>query len=582
MDLLQLSFSGALLILTITVIRAVAINRLPKKTFVILWEICIARLLLPFSIPSAFSVYSLFERNTAVHSTFSETPAAVLPPSATKAAPLMTAPEVSPVPEAAPVPVFLIIYVTGALLLTAAFMLSYVRCRMEFRASLPVSDAFAEEWLRTHPLRRHMEIRTFDRITAPLTYGVFCPVILMPQNTDWSSKKQLRYVLAHEYIHIRRWDALTKLIASFTLCVHWFNPLVWVMYLLLNRDIELSCDECLVRRYGHDCRSSYALTLISMEEKKSGLLPLYNSFSKNAIEERITAIMKTKKRTLAATLISIAILAAVVLVFATSAREDIHAGEHIPAGEGLYAEEDIPGSDDGMVFRQEALTSYLTALGELQRDLRAADGSPLEWDMEAAKELSIDNTTCCAFDLRYADNAANGMAGRLLGSYAVSWDSSRFYRYNAADDLWEAYERVTLLGTSPHYDANEYPICGIIRGITDDTMTVEIIEFIAPDNTKRIEELGLTESDMISGYYLNTEDARRVTWQLNDSTSYTFIDWGGELNPAQTPGYCVTMDRTVFEKYLSSQYPPFEEMRMPFFFRIEDGAITGIFDYPFV
>lgn len=575
MQLLKMSVSGALMILAITAVRAVAINRLPKKTFLILWEISIARLLLPFSVPSVCSVYSLASRNAPIHETIAETPAAaLLLPSAAPDVPHMELPAAAPTQEPHTGSVLLAAYCIVALLLAVCFTVSYLRCRMEFCTSLPVSNSFAREWLHAHPLRRHMEIRQSDRICAPLTYGIFHPVILMPQSTDWRNETQLRYVLTHEYIHIRRWDALAKLVSTAALCIHWFNPFVWVMYLLFNRDVELSCDECLVRRFGVESRSSYARTLISMEEAKSSLLPLYNSFSKNAIEERITAIMKTKKLTVTAALISVTVLTAIVLVFATSARADT------PAGENILAGEDIPGSDCAMVSMQETLTSYLTALGELQRDLRAADGSPLEWDMEAAKELSIDETTCYAFDLRYAGNASNGMAGRLVGSYAVSKDCSRFYRYNAADDLWEAYETVTRLETSPRYDAGEYPICGIIRGIADDTMTVEIIEFIAPDNTERIEELGLTEDDMISGYYLNTEQARRVTWQLNDQTSYTFIDWGGEFNPDQTPGYCVTMDRTVFETYLSG-YPSFEEMKMPFFFRVEDGAITGIFDYPF-
>ena len=91
---------------------------------------------------------------------------------------------------------------------------------------------------------------------------------------------------------------MVKLIATLALCIHWFNPVVWAMYIFLNRDIELSCDESVVRQFGETSKSNYAKTLISMEEKKSGLIPLHNSFSRNAIEERITAIMKTKKMTI--------------------------------------------------------------------------------------------------------------------------------------------------------------------------------------------------------------------------------------------------------------------------------------------
>lgn len=155
-----------------------------------------------------------------------------------------------------------------------------------------------------------------------MTYGIFRPVILMSQKTDWENKQQLQYILLHEYVHICRYDLVTKLISALALCVHWFNPLVWAMYILFNRDIELACDECVIRKFGEGSKSEYALTLISMEEKKSGLLPICNNFSKNAIEERITAIMKIKKTSLVAIIVATALVSTVTTAFATSAIAD--------------------------------------------------------------------------------------------------------------------------------------------------------------------------------------------------------------------------------------------------------------------
>lgn len=109
---------------------------------------------------------------------------------------------------------------------------------------------------------------------------------------DWKNEKQLQYVLSHEYVHIYRYDTVTKLIVTLALCIHWFNPFVWVMYILFNRDIELACDESVIRQFGEKSKSAYSLMLINMEATKSGLLPFCNNFSKNAIEERITAVMK--------------------------------------------------------------------------------------------------------------------------------------------------------------------------------------------------------------------------------------------------------------------------------------------------
>lgn len=91
------------------------------------------------------------------------------------------------------------------------------------------------------------------------------------------------------------------------------------MYILSNRDIELSCDETVVRSFGDTTKSAYARTLISMEEKKNALTPLCNNFSKNAIEERITAIVRMKKTSVVAALVALVLIIAITTAFATSA-----------------------------------------------------------------------------------------------------------------------------------------------------------------------------------------------------------------------------------------------------------------------
>lgn len=144
---------------------------------------------------------------------------------------------------------------------------------MEFRTALPVHSHYVEKWLKKHPLKRPILVRQSDRIFAPLTYGIFRPVILMPKKMDWKNEKQLQYVLSHEYVHICRCDTATKLIATLALCIHWFNPFVWVMYFIFNRDIELACDESVIRKFGERSKSDYSLMLINLEAAKSGLLP---------------------------------------------------------------------------------------------------------------------------------------------------------------------------------------------------------------------------------------------------------------------------------------------------------------------
>lgn len=320
MNLVQMSFSGAIMILVISIIRAFALNRLPKRTFPVLWSFVLMRLLLPFSIPSALSAYTLLEQQTKAMESLQNTPAVNILPLSTAAQPV-TAPADTILTSAHSPETFSIwtlLWAIGALICFLYFAISYIKCYKEFRISLPVENDFIICWLSTHKLRRTVSIRQASCISTPLTYGILHPVILLPKNINLENTESLQYVLKHEYIHIKYWDTFTKFVTILALCIHWFNPLVWLMYVLLNRDIELSCDESVIRLLGENRKAAYARTLINMEEEKSGLTPLYYGFSKNVMEERIKAIMKTKKISPSAIMVAVLLILGIVAVFATS------------------------------------------------------------------------------------------------------------------------------------------------------------------------------------------------------------------------------------------------------------------------
>lgn len=317
MKILQMSIAGAVLIVVVILIRALAMHRLPKKTFLFLWALVLLRLLLPFSIPSPVSFYSL-PAVRAVQSPMVAVPApqpALSAPEAARGEAQNTAAS----PHRSSLPPLLVVWLIGGLACTAYFAVAYGRSRRVFREALPVENPRLNALLAGYRTIRPVQLRQSDRISAPLTYGVFRPVILVPKGLDWGNTAQIDYILAHEFIHIQRFDAAAKLLLTAALCLHWFNPLVWLMYILANRDMELSCDETVVRYFGENARGDYARTLIQMEEEKSGFPPLCNNFSKNAIEERIRAIMKTKKRSVLAVFTALVLVAGVAVVFASSA-----------------------------------------------------------------------------------------------------------------------------------------------------------------------------------------------------------------------------------------------------------------------
>ncbi len=322
MSLLQMSFAGGVLILAVIVLRALTLNRLPKGTFLALWAVAVVRLLVPFSIPSPASVYTLAERVPVREhiETITQTPVPAKPVAAAGTfggAGTMGAAHPT-VPVAAPeADVWSLFWIAGVLVCAGVFLLSYLRSRRAFLTARPVEEGWGPVWLARHKLRRPVAIRQSGNTDVPLTYGILRPVILLPEGRR--EDERLEWVLEHEFAHIRRFDGVCKLVLAATACVHWFNPLVWVMLALANRDMELRCDEAVVRRLGLERRGDYARALISMEEQKSGLGPFASAFNKSAIEERIIAIMKTKKRSLAAVLAAAALVCCVGVAFATSA-----------------------------------------------------------------------------------------------------------------------------------------------------------------------------------------------------------------------------------------------------------------------
>ena len=327
MSLLQMSFVGAVMILAIIVIRALAINLLPKKTFGVLWGIAVVRLLLPLSLPSVFSVYSLLRKYIPVIDAVKGSQAVLVLQTETPGQ--ITTMHNNLSSTANTLSVWTVIWAIGMLISVMVFAIAYWKCQQEFQTSLPVNNDFITKWLNTHQQKRTISIRQSSRFSAPLTYGILRPVILVPTSTEWENTASLQYVLEHEYVHIRRFDSIKKIALIIVLCVHWFNPLVWAMYILANRDIELSCDEAVVRLFGENKKATYARVLISMEETRNGLTPLCNNFSKNAIEERITAIMKIKKNTICSLILASFIVAGTTTAFATSANAQPQQAEFV-------------------------------------------------------------------------------------------------------------------------------------------------------------------------------------------------------------------------------------------------------------
>lgn len=455
MKLLQMSLAGGVMILVITVIRALAIERLPKKTFLALWAAALARLLAPVSLPSALSIYSLLARRAPAAAEWTAVPALPDLPVAAETAAAAAAQQTASAPAAQP-PVWMIVWAVGAAVCAVVFAVAYGRCCREFRASFPVENDVIRRWLQSHPLRRTIAIRQSGRISSPLTFGVLRPVILVPKKTDWTDETALRYVLEHEFVHIQRFDVLSKLLLIAAVCVHWFNPLVWVMYVLANRDLELSCDETVLRRFGGDVRAAYARVLIRMEAARGGFAPLCNHFGKNAIEERITAIMKTKRITIVSLGLAALLVAGTVTVFATSAKRGT-SGTPVKAS-GAFAEENAAFAGSGGTAVESGVplqpdTDYTAAGISSEGRLWYYAGQPVAMIYDDNDSIYMDEEAAGGGYLHVRRDSA----GVISGVDVLTKEQFRELadqRMNAASDT--TYEESTLMSYVDPADGRTY------------------------------------------------------------------------------------------------------------------------------
>ncbi len=319
------SLSAAALILAALPLRAMFQSRTPRKVFCLLWDAALARLMIPTALPSPLSVWRWLPAFSPARTTGA----------GYTAAPGLAAPVTEAVTESRAVTsgsavfppgwfsdgstVLTAMWLAAVLALAVWFLRGHLRFRRICSDSLPCEDAFVRDWLAAPRLRRRIRVRISDRIAAPLTYGVLRPVILLPSAMDWPDRAALCCILEHETHHIRRFDALRKALLAAALCLHWFNPLVWVLYVLSNRDMELACDEA-VTAQGAD-RAGYAHTLLSMEEQRGRWDLSGSHFSQNALEERIRSIMKHKKTSIAALIAVLVVMSIATTVFASAAPE---------------------------------------------------------------------------------------------------------------------------------------------------------------------------------------------------------------------------------------------------------------------
>lgn len=236
-----------------------------------------------------------------------------------------------------------------------------------------------------------------DNVPSPFVLGIIKPRIYLPFRLDG---QVLEHVVAHEQAHIHRRDHWWKPLGFLLLTIHWFNPLMWLAYVLLCRDIELACDEKVIKELGSDQRADYTQALVSCSVSRRTIAVCPLAFGEVGVKERVKSVMNYRKP--AFWVVAVAVIACVVVAicFLTNPKEDVPkeevSKEEMPDGIELA---DLDG--DGV--SEQLVTEELTPNEHYAVQIIREDGSVL-W----SAELGLPHTGWDAYFL-YQDNDVNGI-----------------------------------------------------------------------------------------------------------------------------------------------------------------------------
>ena len=306
MNLLRMSLSASFLILAVIAFRKFFSSKMPRTVFLFLWMLAWCKLMIP--IPTSFSVpvaNGWFEKMPDI------TAALSIPATAWQTA--GTKPDF-------PWMILKILWSCGALAFSLRLGCLHIVSLKKYRAAIPLKkSSWILIWLKQKYFLRGITVGISDEIDSPLTYRILFPIILLPKQTDWKDKESIKLILEHEAAHIRHLDALKKLCLAAAWVCHWFNPLVWLMVAFAGRDMELACDEAVIRAVGKDKRKTYASLLIGLEAKRAGIDLLASGLGQSLMKERINHLIHMKEKnsftgivlTIAATISCVAVYVAV-------------------------------------------------------------------------------------------------------------------------------------------------------------------------------------------------------------------------------------------------------------------------------
>lgn len=282
LEVLNMSLTGCYVILFVLVVRFL-LRKAPKIFSYAMWFVVLFRLVCPFSFQSIFSLIPAETQKISQRMILSQAPEInrgieIIGPGA---GPAMPSPAFEAgVSAASHIPSWIaigaMVWLAGVLILLAYSVYTTMRLKCKLKDAISISA----------------DIYQVGTIETPFVFGIIRPKVYLPVGLNAQEKN---YIMLHEKTHINRRDHIAKPLFFLVLCLHWFNPLVWVAFYFMSQDMELSCDESVIRKMGRDLRGDYAGTLLALSASRPKIVGYPLAFGENDVKGRIVNILNYKK-----------------------------------------------------------------------------------------------------------------------------------------------------------------------------------------------------------------------------------------------------------------------------------------------
>ena len=380
LKIINMSISASWLVLAVLILRFV-LKKAPKWINVLLWGIVAIRLICPFSFESTLSLIPSAETiplnigmdtTPTINSGISAINNAVNPIISQSNTPMAGA---SINPLQITIGIYEYIWIFGMIALALYTVISYWRLRRKVDTAVRYKDNIFQS----------------ENVSFPFVLGIIKPRIYLPFKMNG---QYLEYVVAHEQAHICRKDHWWKPLGFLLLMIHWFNPLMWLAYVLLCRDIELACDEKVIKELGNEQRGDYTQALVACSVNRRMIAACPLAFGEVSVKERVKYVMNYKKPAFWVIIISVIVCVGVAVCFLTNPKQDSYTLRIVvPAGSQekfVYTDEEVSTirnsikiwSGDGLGDTEVLLSPVNKTTETRYTATYLTHGMPVEFDAE--------------------------------------------------------------------------------------------------------------------------------------------------------------------------------------------------------